>query len=110
MKKYDKLVRDKIPEIIAKNNKKCEIENEENQDSLLKYYYEKLKEELNEVICSKNNEEMIEELADLSEVIDGLIIKFNAKEDFDRIKSTKKETNGGFSNLILKSVTKDTVN
>lgn len=104
VKLYDKLIRDKIPQIIHKNKKQCETYKEENKNKLLKYYLKKIEEELKEVVASKSKEELIEELADLSEVMDGLLNNLNLKDSVLRAKDKKKEERGGFSNLILKSV------
>ena len=67
MKKYDKLVRDLIPEIINNTGKKCDFEIVHNNE-LTDRLEEKLKEEVNEYIEDKN----IEELADIMEVLFGL--------------------------------------
>lgn len=104
VKLYDKLIRDKIPQIIHKNKKQCETYKEEDKNKLLKYYVKKIEEELKEVVASKSKEELIEELADLSEVMDGLLENLNLKDSVLKTKEKKKEERGGFSNLILKSV------
>lgn len=104
VKLYDKLIRDKIPQMIHKNKKQCETYKEEDKNKLLKYYVKKIEEELKEVASSKSKEELIEELADLSEVIDGLLENLHLKDSVLKTKDKKKEERGGFSNLILKSV------
>lgn len=104
VKLYDKLIRDKIPQIIHKNKKTCETYKEEEKNKLLKYYVKKIEEELKEIVSSKSKEELIEELADLSEVMDGLLDNLNLKDSVLKAKEKKKEERGGFSNLILKSV------
>lgn len=102
--KYDKLIRDNIPEIIKSNNKICDIVNENDKNVLLKYYVKKLNEELKEVNGAKNKTELIEELADLSQVLDDLLEQFNIKTDFQKVKEKKKNDRGSFSNIILKKV------
>ena len=67
MKIYNKLVRDRIPEVIRASGKTCEIEivnGKEKQELLEK----KLLEEVNEYLEDKN----LEELADVMEVLFGL--------------------------------------
>jgi predicted house-cleaning noncanonical NTP pyrophosphatase (MazG superfamily) len=61
--KYNKVVRDKIPEIIEADNcnLKTHIANEEE-------YWEKLKEKLNEEVQEFIKEDTKEELADILEV------------------------------------------
>ena len=81
MKTYNKLVRDKIPEIIEKDNKKCEIKilNDEEYKKALSL---KLVEEANEFLESNN----IDELADVLEVIDAIkkAFNFNKKTNFNQ--------------------------
>ena len=63
-KKYNKVVRDKIPEIIAESGKKSNIK-QLDDTSFLAELEKKLIEEVNEYSESKD----VEELADLLEVI-----------------------------------------
>lgn len=67
LKVYNKLVRDKIPEMIKADGKTCEVEiaSKEEMTKLLK---DKLKEEVNENLEDNN----LEELADIMEVPFGL--------------------------------------
>lgn len=65
---YNKLVRDKIPEIIESNNEEA-IYRYLSDNEFKEYLKLKLNEELNEVLSSKNNIETLEEIADLLEVI-----------------------------------------
>ena len=64
MKVFNKLVRDKIPEIIENNNEFCKTRIL-NDDEYLVELNKKIKEELNEYLESGE----IEELADLEEVL-----------------------------------------
>lgn len=100
-KVYNKLVRDKIPEII-KNNKENPItrilENEEYFKELLK----KLDEECIEVKNTSNKEELLEETADVLEVLISLIkTKGYTLEDLLDVRNKKKEKRGGFENKIF---------
>lgn len=65
---YNKLVRDKIPEIIESNNEEA-IYRYLSDNEFKEYLKLKLSEELNEILSSKNNIETLEEIADLLEVI-----------------------------------------
>lgn len=65
---YNKLVRDKIPEIIESNNEEA-IYRYLSDNEFKEYLKLKLSEELNEILSSKNNIETLEEVADLLEVI-----------------------------------------
>lgn len=102
MKVYNKLVRDRIPEIIEADGRKCEVSTV-SKEQLQPLLEEKLKEEVNEFLQDKN----LEELADIMEVIFGLAENLGYSED-DLIKKReeKKEARGGFKDgVFLKSVT-----
>ena len=64
MKKYDKLIRDKIPDIIAADGKQCTVKVMEQQE-YKQYLKAKLREETNEYLESA----AVEELADVLEVL-----------------------------------------
>lgn len=98
---YNKLVRDKIPEIIGKENNISEIEMLNKEDHL-KYLYLKLNEEVFEF----QEKYELEELADILEVIDGILeIRKVSNEEINELKIKKKSERGGFSKgILLKSV------
>lgn len=101
MKIYNKLVRDRIPEIIAVDDKTCEIEivsGIEKQELLEK----KLLEEVNEFLEDKN----LEELADIMEVLFGLANELGySEEKLINKRKQKLEDRGGFKRgIVLKSV------
>ena len=96
MKKYDKLVRDKIIDIIESDGKKasCEIMDREEH---LSYLNQKLEEELQEYLESEN----IEELEDLVEVIYGILSLESIEiQEFEAIRLNKREERGGFEKGI----------
>ena len=95
---YNKLVRDKIPEIIAgDNNGKCETRILDDQE-YLEELNKKLKEELNEYLESGE----VEELADLEEVLRAILdAKRVSYEDFERLRLKKVEKRGAFKNRIF---------
>lgn len=101
MKVYDKLVRDRIPEIIEASGKKCEVEIV-NDEVALEYLYKKLEEEASELLEDKN----LEEIADVMEVLFGIAHKMGySEEDVLNKRDEKNSTNGGFKEgLVLKSV------
>lgn len=65
---YNKLVRDEIPKIIE-NDGEIPITRILSSDEYKIELYKKLKEECNEVLESKTQKEIIEELADVLEII-----------------------------------------
>jgi len=95
--KYNKLVRDKIPEVIKENgsNPVIHIANEEE-------YWEKLKEKLSEEVDEFLKENNEEEISDILEVIDA-ICKFKKfdKKKIDEIKKQKAEKRGRIDNKII---------
>ncbi|MDY4603663.1 nucleoside triphosphate pyrophosphohydrolase [Clostridium tertium] len=102
MKIYNKLVRDRIPEIITADDKTCEIEivsGIKKQELLEK----KLLEEVNEYLEDKN----LEELADIMEVLFGLANELGySEEDLIKKRNEKLEKRGGFKERIVLKVVK----
>ena len=96
-KKYNKLVRDKIPEIIIRSGKTCKTEILSDAE-YIKMIDLKLDEELQEYHADKN----IEELADLIEVI---YAAANARgfsiEDLESVRKAKAIERGTFKEKIL---------
>lgn len=99
MKVYDKLVRDRIPEIIEASGNKCEIE-VVSDEVALEYLYKKLNEEVGELLEDKN----LDEIADVMEVLFAVGAKYGySEQDVLDKRNEKKNTRGGFNdNLILK--------
>ena len=98
---YDKLIRDKIPEIIEQSGKKCIVEVMDN-DTYIDYLDQKLNEELAEYQQDKS----IEELADLLEVMYAVVVaRGYSVAELERIRLEKSEKRGAFEKrLLLKSV------
>ena len=96
MKIYNKLVRDKIPQIIEKSGKNPVIKTLSQKD-FIKALDLKLKEEIAEYIKSKS----VEELADIEEVILA-ILKVNniSRSQFNVIRLQKVKERGSFSKRI----------
>lgn len=101
MKKYDKLVRDKIPEIIKGDNKECDyiIASKDQHYELLE---KKLQEEVEEFLEDKN----LEELADVMEVLFGLANSLGySEEELVNMRLKKRDERGGFKKgIVLKGV------
>lgn len=107
MIKYDKLVRDKIPEIIEESGKGCIVE-EMDSTTYIQYLDRKLNEELAEYQTDKS----IEELADLLEVIYAVTVaRGYSVDELEKIRKNKAEMRGGFEKrLLLKGVYKNEQN
>ena len=101
MIKYDKLIRDKIPEIIEQSGKKCIIEVMDNDT-----YIEYLDQKLNEELAEYHQDKSIEELADLLEVMYAVVVaRGYSVEELERKRLDKAEKCGAFEKrLLLKSV------
>jgi predicted house-cleaning noncanonical NTP pyrophosphatase (MazG superfamily) len=98
---YNKLVRDRIPEIIQKTGKKFTtriLDNEEYKKEL----NTKTFEELNEYIHAENDKDGLEELADLLEIIHALAECHGANfEQVEQVRQEKAEKRGGFKEKIF---------
>jgi predicted house-cleaning noncanonical NTP pyrophosphatase (MazG superfamily) len=101
--KFDKLVRDKIPEILENKGIKSVshvIEGEEYFTRLVA----KLREEVEEFAADRNEEE----LADILEVLDTIIEeKGFTKEAIEEIRLKKLAERGGFKNKIILEQTEE---
>lgn len=99
-KKFDKLVRDRISEIIRNSGRSCEIEVVEGE-AKYKLLENKLQEEVEEFLQDKN----LEELADVMEVLFGLAGSLGySEEDLLKKRDEKREERGGFQEgIVLKS-------
>ncbi len=95
--KYDKLVRDRIPEIIREDGKTA-IVRVASQEEYLAKIKEKLLEETNEFLKSDDPEE----LADILEVIYAICEhKEISRERIEEMRSLKAEKRGGFSKRLI---------
>jgi len=96
--KYNKAIRDKIPEIIADSGKKYNLKQLDDEPFLAELE-KKLTEEVNEYSESKD----VEELADLLEVIYRISeLRGVSSDELDKIRKDKAERRGKFdSNLFL---------
>lgn len=94
---HNKLVRDRIPEIIEADGKHCSIETLSDKEYLL-LLERKLDEELAEYQDSKS----LEELADLLEVIQAVVkARGWTMAELERVRAEKATERGGFDEKIL---------
>lgn len=107
MKKiYNKLVRDKIPEIIKQDNCKPKIRTLDSKEFLTELF-KKMSEEAEEFIKAKDDKkEVIKEITDIYEVIDTVIHLYGLDKDaIIALQKKRRDERGGFKNMIyLESV------
>ncbi len=107
MKQHNKLVRDRILEIIEQDGVKSQsriLNDEEYRQELLK----KLVEEANEVINAKDKEELHKELADVWEVIESIMKTFSLDHNkIMKLKQDRREKRGGFDQKIFLETTEE---
>ena len=103
MKTYNKLVRDKIPQVIENNNQTCKTRIL-CDDEYLNELNKKIQEEMKEYLESGD----IEELADLEEVLRAILdVKKCSYESFEKIRNQKVEKRGAFKEKIFLETVKD---
>lgn len=101
---YNKLVRDKIPEIIADLGKTCVCETIPDEK-----YLERLNEKLMEEVEEYIRNGTVEELVDIGEVIHGILaFKKVSVEEYQKMRLDKRKARGGFEKrILLKEVIED---
>ena len=96
-KSYNKLVRDRIPEIIESTGKSCTIEILNNDD-----YLKAIDSKLDEELAEYHKDQNIEELADLLEVIYAATrARGYSLDELEQIRESKAKERGAFEKRIL---------
>jgi len=97
MKTYNKLVRDKIPEIIKKQGQVPKTRQLDDSE-----YFEALNHKLTEEVAEYFEDYDIEELADIMEVIYALVkYKGLSVDEFEKVRRKKFDERGGFNDRVL---------
>ena len=97
MKVYNKLVRDRIPEIIKSDGKHCSTYVLSDDE-----YIKELDKKLNEEIVEYQTDKNLEELADILEVIQAICMaRGYSLSDLEEMRSKKAAERGGFSEKIF---------
>ena len=96
-KNFNKLVRDRIPEIIKSSGKFCTTEILSDED-----YLRMIDAKLDEELAEYHKDQNIEELADLLEVIQAATVaRGYTLEDLERVRTEKAAKRGSFEKKIL---------
>ena len=97
IKVYNKLVRDRIPEIIEASGKSCKTEILSDEK-----YLEMIDAKLDEELAEYHKDQNIEELADLLEVIHAATLaRGYTLEELENVRARKAEKRGKFTKKIL---------
>lgn len=95
--KYNKLVRDRIPEIIEASGKTCKTTVLDDAE-----YLRMLDAKLDEELAEYHKDQNIEELADLLEVIyAAAIARGYTVEELERVREQKAENRGAFKERLF---------
>lgn len=98
-KKYNKLVRDRIPEIILSNGINCEVVTL-SETEYRQAIRQKLMEEAQEA-AEANEESLISELADLYEVMDAVMAAYEIKRELVIAEQLRRRNErGGFEKKL----------
>lgn len=101
MPKYNKLVRDLIPQVIKKANKKCTFRIL-NDEEYINELHKKLHEETKEYLSCKTSEDALEELADILEILYALTEYHGFRVDqLEATRLQKAQERGGFKEKIF---------
>jgi len=100
---YPKLVRDNIPEVVGKlTGKEVKTRILEDDKEYSKFLFKKVEEEAHELANAKDKEHIVEEMADVVELLDA-ILEFSGLdwETVKKVQKEKAEKRGGFKKRIL---------
>lgn len=97
MKIYNKLVRDKIPEIINSSGKNCNIRTLSQEE-----YISALETKLNEEVAEYQVDKNLEEMADVLEVLQAICVaRGYSLEELEQMRAKKADERGGFQDRIF---------
>ncbi|CAM3710922.1 nucleoside triphosphate pyrophosphohydrolase [Mesobacillus zeae] len=101
MPTYNKLVRDKIPEVIEKTGKRFSTSVLNNEEYIVELR-KKAFEELNEYVETETKEDAVEELADLLEIVHALAEYHGSSiDEVEEVRKMKAAKRGGFKEKIF---------
>ncbi len=97
MKVFNKLVRDKIPEIIEKDGRTCKTHILTDEE-----YIVALEKKLNEEVAEYQKDKNLEEMADVLEVLQAICLaRGYSLDELEALREKKANSRGGFSKKIF---------
>ena len=107
IKKYNKLVRDRIPEIIVKKSGERPYTRVLNKKEFFGSLKKKPLEEAKELLNARDDKDILNELVDLQELIDTIIAEMGiSKPEFRNLQKKKNKEKGGFKKRLFLIKTK----
>ena len=98
----EKLVRDRIPEIMKKNGAEAIFRIEKHFTIQREFFLQKFHEELEELKDAKNTEEIIEEAADLVELLRSFANHYGKTwNEVENVRRRKNKKRGGFKEFLI---------
>jgi len=98
---HNKLVRDKIPEVIEKTGKRFSTKILSDTEYITELR-KKANEELEEYLNTDNKEDAVEELADLLEIVHALAESHGSSiDEVEKVRKEKAAKRGGFKEKIF---------
>jgi predicted house-cleaning noncanonical NTP pyrophosphatase (MazG superfamily) len=99
---YNKLIRDRIPEIMAVKGKGFEVQSLSSDVDFEASLFQKLSEEAAEVCSAQGRDELMKELADLAEVVKTLCeLKRIPFWEVEKLQAERRRERGGFEKRLL---------
>lgn len=107
VKKYNKLVRDRVPEICLRNKSIPKTRMARDDREFIFYLQKKIKEETAEIIKEKDKEKLKREVANLFEALDTLLKTLGvSKSEILKARREKNRERGTFKKRIILLETK----
>lgn len=100
MQVFNKLVRDRIPEIIRANGETPVVRVLDDREYLIELI-KKLAEEQQELLTAQTAEQQLQELADMYEIVLALARKLHSVEQLEIVRAQKAAERGAFDQKIF---------
>lgn len=99
---YNKLVRDRIPEIMTEKGKQFEIQTLSSNTDFEALLLQKVTEEAAEIRSAQSRDDLLKELADLAEVVKALCeLKRIPFWEVEKLQAERRRERGGFEKRVL---------